>query len=136
MKDKIKIAVGVVVVVAVIATLIIYMLSTGGQDPSAYLLMIIPIVIILSASYMIWDRIKNMRAGLPHEDERSKRINYKAGYYGFIAAIWSALGSNTLSIIIYDKDLRGGLVVASVVLVSGLVFVVAYLYLMMKGDMS
>ena len=112
------------------------MLSTGGQDPSAYLLVIIPIVLILSASYIIWDRIKNMRAGLPHEDERSKRINYKAGYYGFIAAIWSALGSNTISVIMYDKDLRGGLVVASVVLVSGLVFVIAYLYLMMKGDVE
>ena len=136
MKDKIRIAVGVGIVVAVVATLVIYMLSTGGQDPSAYLLVIIPIVLILSASYIIWDRIKNMRAGLPHEDERSKRINYKAGYYGFIAAIWSALGSNSLSIIMYDKDLRGGLVVASVVLVSGLVFVIAYLILMMKGDVE
>ncbi len=136
MKDKIRIAVGVGIVVAVVATLVIYMLSTGGQDPSVYLLVIIPIVLVLSASYIIWDRIKNMRAGLPHEDERSKRINYKAGYYGFIAAIWSALGSNTISVIMYDKDLRGGLVVASVVLVSGLVFVIAYLYLMMKGDVE
>ena len=122
--------------IAVVASLVIYMLSTGGQDSSAYLLVIIPIILVLSASYLIWDRIKNMRAGLPQEDERSKRINYKAGYYGFIAAIWSALGSNTISIIMYDKDLRGGLVVASVVLVSGLVFVIAYLYLMMKGDVE
>jgi hypothetical protein len=85
---------------------------------------------------MIWDRIKNMRAGLPQEDERSKRISYKAGYYGFIAAIWSAVGSNLLTEIIYDEELRGGLVTASVVLVSGLVFVIAYLYLMMKGDVE
>jgi len=136
MKDKIKISIGVGIVVTVVATLVIYMLSTGGQDPSVYLLVIIPIVLVLSASYIIWDRIKSMRAGLPQEDERSKRVNYKAGYYGFIAAIWSAVGSNLSSVIIYDKDLRGGLVTASVVLVSGLVFVIAYLYLMMKGDVE
>jgi len=123
-------------VIAVVITLIFYMLATGGQDPSAYLLIVIPVIIILSASYMIWDRIRNMRAGLPQEDERSKRISHKAGYYGFIAAIWSAVGSNLLSVMIYDKDLRGGLVTASVVLVSGLVFVIAYLYLMMKGDVE
>ncbi|UCF09158.1 MAG: DUF2178 domain-containing protein [Thermoplasmata archaeon] len=136
MKDKIKIVAGIGVVVAVAATLIIYMLATGGQDPSAYLLITIPIVIVLSASYILWDRVKSMRAGLPQEDERSKKVNYKAGYYGFIAAIWSAVGSNTISVMLYDEDLRGGLVTASVVLVSGLTFVIAYLYFQYKGDVE
>lgn len=136
MKDKIKIVAGIGVIVVVIFTLLLYMISSDGREPSEYLLIVVPIIIILSASYMIGDRIKNMRSGLPQEDERSKSISYKAGYYGFIAAIWSAVGSNLASVMIYDEDLRGGLVVASVVLVSGLVFVIAYLVLMMKGDVE
>jgi len=136
MKDKIKIAAGIGVVVAVVVTLILYMIAIDGQDPSAYLLIIIPVIIVLSASYMIWDRIRNMRAGLPQKDERLKKVEYKAAYYGFIAAIWSAVGSNLLSEIIYDEELRGGLVAASVVMVSGLVFIIAYLVLMMKGDVE
>ncbi len=34
--------------------------------------------------------------GLPAKDERLEKINYKGGYYGFIAAIWSAVGGPLL----------------------------------------
>ena len=90
-------------------------------------------IIVVSSTYVIWDRAKNLKAGLPAQDERLKLAGYKAGYYGFIAAIWSAVGSNISSIIFFDQELRGGLVTAAVVLVSGIVFMVSYLYFSRKG---
>jgi len=78
--------------------------------------------------------MKNVKAGLPTKDERLKLAAYKAGYYGFIAAIWSAIASNWLSILIADQDLRGGLVVAAVVLTSGIVFMLSYFYFSRKGN--
>ena len=131
--QTVMVAVGVGIVVMVGITLFLYLISTGGQDIGAYVLVMISMILVLGAVYMIWDNIKNIQAGLPLKDERMIQVSYRAGYYGFIAAIWSAVGSNSLSIFILDEDLRGGLVVAAVVLVSGLVFIVSYLYLSMKG---
>ena len=37
-------------------------------------------------------------------------------------------------IILFDQELRGGLVVAAVVLISGIVFMGAYFYFSRKGD--
>jgi len=92
------------------------------------------LIIILTSSYIIYDKLKNVKAGLPTKDERLKQAAYKAGYYGFIAAIWGALLTNFGYNILYDEDLRGGLVVAAVVLISGIVFIVSYLYFSRKGN--
>ena len=133
MKDKLGIIVGFGVSVLVIFTLYIYLIAKETYDLFDIITIPIVLILVLSATYIIWDRLKNIKVGLPVADERLKNISYKAGYYAFIAAIWSALGSNMLSIFLYDQELRGGLVVASVVLVSGIVFMVSYLYLSIKG---
>ena len=136
MKDKLSIIVGFGVTALVIFTLFLYVVAKGSFE--LFDMITIPIVIILvaSATYIIWDRMKNVKAGLPVADERLKIVSYKAGYYGFVAAIWSAVGSNMASIFLYDQELRGGLVVAAVVLVSGLVFIFSYLYLAVKGKVE
>jgi hypothetical protein len=84
--------------------------------------------------YIVWDRLKNVQKGLPAKDERLTNISYKAGYYAFIAAIWSAVFSPLLADFILKRELNGGDVTAIVVLISGFVFVVSYLYLYRKGN--
>ena len=132
--QKIVIMLGIGITTLVVFTFAYYILA----DPSIELFDIISIpiilIIILISSYVIYDRAKNIKKGLPAQDERLKLAAYKAGYYGFIAAIWSAIGSNMLSIFISDQDLRGGLVVAAVVLVSGSVFMLSYFYFSRKGE--
>ena len=117
----------------VIATFGLYLMSAGNLEIEEILLMIIPIILVGSVAYIIYDRIKNMKAGLPVADERLKLIGYKAGNYGFIAAIWSAVGTPLLASILFDYELPGNYVTASVVLFSGLVFIVSYLYLASRG---
>jgi hypothetical protein len=133
-RQKIVIMLGIGITTLVVFTLAFYILS----DPSIELfdLISIPIIliIVLTSSYIIYDRAKNIKKGLPAQDERLKLAGYKAGYYGFIAAIWSAVGSNMGSIILFDQELRGGLVTAAVVLVSGIVFMTAYFYFSRKGE--
>jgi hypothetical protein len=133
MKDKIGIIIGAGITVLVIFTLSIYLIAKDSVGLFDMITIPIIIIILLSSTYIIWDRVKNVKKGLPVADERLKLVGYKAGYYAFIAAIWSALGSNFLSIILYDQDLRGGLVVAAVVLVSGIVFMFSYLYFSRRG---
>jgi len=87
MKDKIGIVAGIIIAVAVLVTLFFYLRGAGDIDLREIVPVGIVLVLIVFAMYILWDKIKNLRKGLPAKDERLITINYKAGYYGFIAAI-------------------------------------------------
>jgi hypothetical protein len=133
MKGKKEIIVATIVVAMVLLTLFFYLMGTGEIEFNQIVLVGIVIVLVALAMYIIWDKIRNVQKGLPGKDERTMSISYKAGYYGFIAAIWSAVLSPVVVDIIFGYELDGGDVAAIVVLVSAFVFVVSYLYLYWKG---
>ena len=133
MKDIKEILIGIVVAAAVIVTLAFYVLNAGNIDLNVILLVGVALILVVFALYMLWDRIKNIKKGLPAKDERSKLTSYKAGYYGFIAAIWSAVLGPLFFEIVFDYELPGSRVSAVVVIVSALVFFASYLYMYWKG---
>jgi hypothetical protein len=134
MKDKIGILIGIGIAVAVIGTLSLYVLNTGNLELNEISLIGIVLILVVLAIYILWDRIKNVKKGLPAQDERLKLTSYKAGYYGFIAAIWSAVFGPLFFEILFNYELPGSRVTAVVVLVSGFVFVTSYLYMYWKGN--
>ncbi len=133
MKGKKEIIVATVVVALVLVTLFFYLLGTGQIELNQIGLAGIVIVLVGLAMYVLWDKIRNMQKGLPEKDERTISISHKAGYYGFIAAIWSAVFAPLFFDISSGYELKGSDVTAIVVLVSGFVFVISYLYLFWKG---
>jgi hypothetical protein len=133
MKGKKEIIVATVLVAMVLLTLFFYLMGTGEIELNQILLVGIVVILVGLAMYIIWDKIRNVQKGLPGKDERVISINYKAGYYGFIAAIWSAVFTPLFFDVSSGYKLKGGDVTAIVVLVSGFVFVVSYLYLYWKG---
>jgi hypothetical protein len=133
MKNKFEIVFGIGIVALVLATLSIYILNAGDIEISEFLPILIAIILVVSAMYILWDRIKNMRKGFPAQDERLKLTNYKACSYGFIASIWSAVGAPLLSLILFDYELPGNYVTAIVVLCGGLTFMISYIFLALKG---
>jgi hypothetical protein len=134
MREKIMIAFGVSLVIAVIITLFIYLVSPSVIGYGETITVAIATIILIFAIYIIWDRARNVSKGLPVNDERLDNINYKAGYYGFIAAIWTAVGAPTFSDMLFDHELEGHIITATVVIISGLVFAASYLFLMRKGN--
>jgi len=134
MKDKIGIVVGIGIAAMVLATLSLYVISAGNIELNEITLIGMVLILVAFAMYILWDRIKNVKKGLPAKDERLILTNYKAGYYAFIAAIWSAVFGPLFFEILFDYKLPGSRVTAVVVLVSGFVFVTSYLYLSKKGD--
>ncbi|PNX49389.1 MAG: hypothetical protein BV457_01940 [Thermoplasmata archaeon M9B1D] len=132
--QKLVILMGIGITALVVGTFAYYILANPTIELFDMISIPIILIIILTSSYVIYDRAKNIKKGLPAQDERLKIAGYKAGYYGFIAAIWSAVGSNMLSIILFDEELRGGLVTAAVVLISGITFMLAYYYFSRKGE--
>ena len=133
MKDKKGILIGIGVVAAVLVTLSLYVLNAGSIELKEISLIGVVLIIVALAVYVLWDRIKNVKKGLPAQDERLKLTSYKAGYYGFIAAIWSAVFAPLAIEILFDYELPGSRVTAVVVLVSGFVFAASYLYMYWKG---
>ncbi|UCB57864.1 MAG: hypothetical protein JSV67_04445 [Thermoplasmatales archaeon] len=134
MKDKLGIVVGIGIVAAVIVTFSFYVLNAGNLELNEIFPILIVSILVASVMYILWDRIKNIRKGLPAQDERLKITNYRACYYGFIASIWSAVGAPLVSGILFDYELPGNYVTAIVVLCGGLTFMISYLYLAWKGE--
>ena len=133
MKDKIGIVLGIGIAAVVLVTLSLYVLNAGSIELKEISLIGVVLIVVALAVYVLWDRIKNVKKGLPAQDERLKLTSYKAGYYGFIAAIWSAVFAPLAIEILFDYELPGSRVTALVVLVSGFVFVASYLYMYWRG---
>ena len=133
MKGKKEIIVSAVVVTGVLMTLFFYLMGTGEIEFNQIVLVGIALILVGLAMYVIWDKIRNVQKGLPGKDERTISMSHKAGYYGFIAAIWSAVFAPLFFDVSSGYELDGGDVSAIVVLVSAFVFIVSYLYLYWKG---
>lgn len=133
MKDKTGIALGALVIVLVLISLAAYLRGPATIELGEIGIVAVLAVLVGFAAYVIWDRARNVSKGLPAKDERLTNVNYKAGYYGFIAAIWSAVFVPMIYDGLLGQELEGTLVTATVVIVSGLVFAISYLYLARKG---
>jgi hypothetical protein len=134
MKEKLGVIAGIGIAAAVIVTLYFYIINAGNLELNEILPIIIVLILVISTMYILWDRIKNIRKGLPAQDERLKLTNYKACSYGFIASIWSAVGAPLISGIFFDYELPGNYVTAIVVLCGGLAFMISFIYLAWKGN--
>ena len=95
---------------------------------------------IVGALMIVWDRIKSMRAGLPVEDERARKLHWKAGAYTYYVTIWLALGTIWYNIIFAERlglsELTAEQVVAVIVLVSAAFWFMFQLYFRRKGDVE
>lgn len=134
MKDRIVVALGLSLVVLVLISTIAYITFAGTIGYGEIASVAIVAILVSFATYIMWDRARNISKGLPAADERLKNINYKAGYYGFIAAILSAVLAPALADILLDYELEGHLVTAAVVISAGFAFAASYLYLARKGS--
>ena len=132
MRVKVGMAFGTLVAVLVLATVAVYIGSAEIQIGEITTVMVV-LALVAFAAYVIWDKAKNRSKGLPPSDERLANVNFRAGYYAFIGAIWSAVFVPMIYDGIFGRELEGHLVTAAVVSISGFVFAVSYLYMARKG---
>jgi hypothetical protein len=133
-KDKIGIVLGLLVTILVFISLVAYIAFAGTIGYAELAPVAIAITLVAFSAYILWDKTRSISKGLPARDERLENITHKAGYYGFIAAIWSAVGAPVLVDIFFGRELEGSHVTAVVVIASGFVFATSYLYLARKGN--
>lgn len=135
-KNKIGIVTGFIVIALVLATLVLYVTNMGSMNLSEYSIILGIIVLVIGATWVLVDRIRSMRTGLPAKDEMTVKLSHKAGYYAYLASIYIALAfmwySNSL-----EESGSGGLaagqVAGGIILLSAIVFMGSYFYLSHKG---
>ncbi len=133
-QQKIEIMLGSLIAILVVASLIVWIALAGTIFYEEILSIAVVGLLVAFAAYVIWDRARNTSRGLPAKDERLVNISHKAGYYGFIAAIWTAVLASPIADILFGRELEGHLVTAAVVIVAALVFAFSYLYMAWKGN--
>jgi hypothetical protein len=137
MKQKLVLLTGIGIVLAVAVTMMFYVSAMSSMNLQEYLMIFVIFIIVLAAAWLIKDRLGNMRKDLPVKDERQTGIAYRAGYYSWIASIWSAIGIMWIGIFLEEElgyaSLTANWVVAGVVLISALVFFGSYFYLNRRG---
>lgn len=55
---------------------------------SVAIAMAVALVAIVAAS----EKVTSMKTGLPLEDEFTRKVTHKAGYYAFVTGLWLAIG--------------------------------------------
>ncbi len=137
MKEKLQIIVMTLVGVAVILGVIFFVLGSQNLELSDLALIIIPLILVVATLALIWDKIKNLRVGLPSEDERAKKLHWKAGAYTYYSTIWIAVGIMWYNIFAENLNLHvltAIQVIAAIILLSGICFFAFNFYFMRKGD--
>ena len=140
MKEKMSIVAGAGVTILIIVLIGFFIMGSSSLELSDILLIIIPIILVIGAVALLWDRIKNLKAGLPSADERAKKLHWKAGAYAYYATIWIAVGALWYNIIFADNlgfpELTAGQIVAVIVLLSAMCWFALQFYFTRQGDIE
>ncbi|QLJ52894.1 MAG: hypothetical protein Sv326_0719 [Candidatus Fermentimicrarchaeum limneticum] len=135
-KDKREIVVGFIVAALVLATTVLYVTNMGSINLSEYSTILIIIVLVIGATWVLVDRMRNVKAGLPAKDEMTVRLMHKSGYYAFLASIYIALALMLSSDFLEESNgagLDAGQIGGGIILLSAIVFMGSYFYLSHKG---
>ena len=138
--DRNKIVLGTVTAVFVIVSLGAYLFSvmSAGIVQSGEIMMgFIAVVIVVTALLVTREKFKSYKAGLPAEDEMSKKCMQKAGYYAWLVSIYALLGSRMLGEDVAeasgDWSLVGTYMMLGGIVVPALFFFAAYFWFSRKG---
>jgi hypothetical protein len=139
MSEKFKIFLGFVIAAVGIATAFVWLSNTGFELGAVAPFSVILIIVGLAA-WVLMRRASAVKAGLPAEDELSKKVMHKAGYYAFLTTIYIALFVG-----MFEEDIAGffGLpelevhsATGLIILLSAVSFMASFFILSRRGSVE
>lgn len=133
MDDKLRVTLGFAVSVMVFLGVFAYAMAVinyGTVDLSEVLLVMMAVVLAIGAIVVLKDKMKNVKSGLPAEDEMSQKSEHKAGYYAYLSSVWIALGTSWIGDII---QITVSQTVGIVILLPAMIFIGLMIYYRKKG---
>ena len=143
MKDKTNLklfkAFGIVLVLGMVLFTAYIMLeeASQGTPTSTFVVALLPAVAIIALMFfMVRQKSRDVKRGLPMHDEMSLRIKHRAGYYSYLLGIYFLL-----ALIWYDflgegctlPEIPGNIVVIMTMIFMFAVFGVSYLIIERNG---
>ena len=132
-KDMMRIRMGFLASALVVLGVIAYGIAAatyGIFDITEILLVGTALTLAVSAAFVIRDRMKSVKRGLPAEDEMSKRGIEKAGYYSYLASVYIALGIGFFS---DDLQITVSQATGAIILFSAIIFIGLAIYYRKRG---
>ncbi len=127
------------IIISCLTIMAFYLVSSIKQNTinsQAHFLVLLVLILNIAALTLVIKKIKTEKQGFKFDDELNKQISLRAGYYAWITAIWSAILVMWVNIYM-DKFNLGSIklemLVAVVVIASGLMFFGIYFYLNKRG---
>lgn len=139
-KDKFRVLLGLMVSVLVVFSIGAWSSFSSMESiiSGESLNMIAAFILAGAAIYYVWDRKRDVDAGMPFEDEFSKKTMYKAGYYAYFASMYSGLAismfDDSVARLIGVPMLEAHTAVGMTILVSAMVFFGVVFKQKIKGD--
>ncbi|MDY6932180.1 MAG: hypothetical protein SVJ22_09735 [Halobacteriota archaeon] len=138
MKERLGIILGFGVVVSVIAVLALFMAGPGSPDSIEYIFMALVVCLSIFSSFIVIKRAKDLKSGLPVEDELSRKVSHKAGAHAWISSIWIAVALVWYNTFFVDNfnvpELATEQALGAVILSSGMIFFVLAFYYNRRGE--
>jgi hypothetical protein len=138
--DMTKVIAGVSASVLALAGVAVFLLSSEKVRIFDFLLVATVLLLVLGAMVIFWKRNRDIKAGLPVEDELLLNVSNKAGSYAYFAFIAIAM---VLFYYNYLAMTRPGLpqltvenTIGTLILLSGVAYMVFYFYLNRKGNVE
>lgn len=137
MKEKRSIVLRIGISLSAIIAIAVLFLYPGGLSAFEYFASILVLVLVIGATIIIIKRMRDVKAGLPTEDELAKKVSWKAGAYAYYASIWIAVGLIWFPLVaeIFGfRELTVMEALGTVILLSGAVYIGLYFLFNRKGD--
>ncbi len=105
-KTRFRAFVGIVVTVLVVGTLFVILFANAGVDNWATLMSAV-IIVSMAAIALIVARmkLKELKSGIPSQDERTRAIRMRAGYLAFYLSLYFVFGMSFFHAILEDNQI-------------------------------
>lgn len=123
---------------AVLITVGLFVLQAEGLSAWSVVIVATVVAIAVVALVLVVRALRDMKSGLPLQDERSKALNARAGYYAFYVSMYLMLGLALVFQVLEEHDvvLSNSMLLFIVVMIMGTSHLIFSAYLNRKSRRS
>ena len=105
-KVRFKRFVGIIVVILVAGAIFVIAFANGGTENWATVMSLVVLVTMAAIALVVArKKMKELKSGIPSEDERSRAIRMRAGYLAFYISLYFLFGMAFFHTILEDNQI-------------------------------
>lgn len=106
MNEMVRVRLMVAVLAVVMITASLFFVMAESFDLWSVVVLVTVVAIALVALVLVVRTLREVRSGLPLQDERSKAMGNRAGYYAFYVSVYFVLGLGAAFVILEEHDIE------------------------------